>query len=81
MTEKDGDTYIPLHSTVVLKKRQRMLYFPLEFGEMTMNGRVNSGAFINAMSWSDYNAIKMNSNNCIIMEYPQPLFKIEKAKA
>ena len=66
VTEKDGSTYIPLHSTIPLKKRQRMLYLPLEFGEITMDGLVDSGASINAMSWSDYNAIKMNSDNCII---------------
>ena len=76
ITEKNGDTYIPLHSTVVLKKRQRMLYLPLEFGEITMDGLVDSGAFINAMSWSEYNAIKMNSDICVIKEYPQPPFKL-----
>ena len=65
ITERDGDTYIPLHSTIVLKNRRRMLYLPLEFGELTMDGLVDSGAFINAMSWSNYNAIKMNSNNCV----------------
>ena len=64
VSEKDGNTYIPLHSTIVLKNRRRMLYLPLEFGELTMDGLVDSGAFINAMSWSDYNAIKMNSDNC-----------------
>ena len=58
-----------------------MLYLPLEFGEITMDGLVDSGAFINAMSWSDYNAIKMNSDNCVIKEYPQPPFKIECANA
>ena len=81
ITEKDGDTYIPLHSTLVLKNRRRMLYLPLEFGEITMDGLVDSGALINAMSWSDYNAIKMNSDNCVIKEYPQPPFKIECANA
>ena len=81
VAEKDGETYIPLHSTIVLKSRRRMLYLPLEFGEITMDGLVDSGAFINAMSWSDYNAIKMNSDSCVIKEYPQPSFKIECANA
>ena len=59
VAEKVGETYIPLHSTIVLKKRRRrMLYLPFEFGEITMDGLVDSGAFINAMSWSDYNASK-----------------------
>ena len=68
VAEKDGETYILLHSTIVLKKRRRMLYLPLEFGEITMDGLVDSGAFINALSWSDYNATKMNSDICIIKE-------------
>ena len=29
VTEKDGETYLPLHSTIVLKNRRRMLYLPL----------------------------------------------------
>ena len=81
VAKKDGETYIPLHSTIVLKSRRRMLYLPLEFGEITMDGLVDSGEFINAMSWSDYNAIKMNSDSCVIKEYPQPPFKIESANA
>ena len=81
ITERDGDTYIPLHSTMVLKNRRRMLYLPLEFCELTMDGLVDSGAFINAMSWSDYNVIKMNSDNCVIKVYPRPPFKIECANA
>ena len=81
VTEKDGERCIPLHSTIVLKKRRRMLYLPLEFGEITMDGLVDSGAFINAMSRSDYNAMKMNSDNCVTKEYPQPPFKIECANA
>ena len=78
VAEKDGETYIPLHSTIVLKSR-RVVY--LEFGEKTMDGLVDSGAFINATSWSDYNAIKMNGDSCVIKEYPQPPFKIECANA
>ena len=81
VTEKDGGTYLPLHSTIVLNKRQRMLYLPLGFGEITMDGLVDSGAFINAMSWSDYFAIKMNSDSCVIKVYPQLPFKIECANA
>ena len=81
VTKKDGETYIPLYSTIILKKKRRMLYLPLEFGEITMDGLVDSGAFINAMSWSDNNAIKMNSDSCVIKENPQLPFKIECANA
>ena len=46
-----------------------------------MNGLVDSEAFINAMYWCDYNITKMNSDSCVIKEYPQPLFKIKCANA
>ena len=62
-----------------LKKRRRMLYLPLEFSEKTLDGFVDSVAFINAMSWSDYNAMKMNSYSCVIKEHPQPPLKTECA--
>ena len=68
---------LPLHSTIVLKKRRRMLYLPLEFGEISMDELVDSGAFLNAMSCSDYIVIKMNSDSCVIKENLQRLFKIE----
>ena len=81
IVEQDGDTYIPLHSTKPLQKLRRMLNLPLKFGEITMDGLVDSVAFINAMSWSDYNIIKMNSDSCVTKEYPQPPFKTECANA
>ena len=37
IVETYGDTYIPPHSTIPPKKRRRMLYLPLEFGEVTMD--------------------------------------------
>ena len=70
---KDKDNYIPLMSTIPLKKRRRMLYLPLEFGEISIDGLVDSGAYINAISWSDYIMIKNYTEICIIKEYPHPL--------
>ena len=78
---KENDSYIPLTSTNPLKKRRRMLYLHLEFGEITIDGLVDSGAYINAIPWSDYVMIKNNTENCIIKEYPQPPFRIECANA
>ena len=79
--KKDGATCLPLQSMIPLKKGRRLLYLTLEFGEITKDGLVDSGAFINAMSWSEYNMIKMNSENSVIKKYPQPPFKIEYANA
>ena len=46
-----------------------------------MDGFVDSGAFKSAMSLSDYNMIKMNSENSVNEKYSQPHFKIESANA
>ena len=59
-----------------------MFHLPLEIGEITMDGLVDTRAFINsAMSWSDYNMIKMNCDNCVNKRCPQPPSKIECANA
>ena len=62
-----------------------MLYLPLEFGEITIDGLVDSSAYINAIPWSDYIMIKNNTENCIIKELscssPQTPFRIECANA
>ena len=60
---RDSDSYIPLTSTIPLKKRRRMLYLPLEFGAITIDGLVDSVAYINAIPWSDYIMIKNNTEN------------------
>ena len=58
-----------------------MLYLPLEFGETSIDGLVDSGAYINAISWSDYIMIKDYTENCSIKVYPPPPFRIECANA
>ena len=52
-----------------------MLYLPLDFGEITLDGLVDSGAYINTISWSDYTMIRNNTENCNIKEYPQPPYQ------
>ena len=47
---KDNNNYIPLMSTIPLNKRRHMLYLPLEFREITLDGQLDSGVYINAMS-------------------------------
>ena len=58
-----------------------MLYLALEFVEITIDDQVDSGAYIHAISWSDYIMIKTNTENGIIKEYLQPSFRIECANA
>ena len=81
ITSRGDHHYLPLMSTICLKKRRRMLYLPLDFGEITFYGLVDSGAYLKAISWSAYTMIRNNTENCIIKQYPQPPFKIECANA
>ena len=52
ITSQGDDHYLPLMSAINLEKRRSMLYLPLEFGEITLDGLVDSCAYINAISWS-----------------------------
>ena len=62
-------------STIPLKKGRRMQYLSLEFREITIDDLVDSGAYINAISWSDYVMIKNNTENGILKEYPNLFFE------
>ena len=54
--EQTNDVYIPLTSTVVLKRKQEMFYVPLDFEIiLTVDALVDSGAFVSAiarMTWT-----------------------------
>ena len=49
--EQTNEVYLPLKSTVVLKRKQEMLYVPLDFeNNLTVDALVNSGAFVSAIA-------------------------------
>ena len=49
--EQKNDVYLPLNSTVVLKRKQEMLYVPLDFeNNLTVDALVDSGAFVSAIA-------------------------------
>ena len=48
-----NDIYIPLMSTIALKKKKRMLFLPVEFNTVKIDALVDSGAYINAISERD----------------------------
>ena len=55
--EQKNEIYLPLTSTVVLKRKQEMLYVPLDFeNNLTVDALVDSGASVSAiakMSWTE----------------------------
>ena len=49
--EQTKEIYLPLTSTVVLKRKQEMLYVPLDFeNNLTVYALMDSGAFVSAIA-------------------------------
>ena len=52
--EQTNEVYLPLTSTVVLKRKQEMLYVPQDFeNNLTVDALVNSGTFVSAIAYND----------------------------
>ena len=57
--EQTKEVYLPLTSTVVLKRKQEMLYVPPDFeNDLKVDALVDSGAFISAIAQNDLVTIK-----------------------
>ena len=57
--DQTNELYLPLTSTVVLKRKQEMLYVPLDFeNNHTVDALVDSGAFVSAIAQDDLETIK-----------------------
>ena len=60
--EQTNEVYLPLTSTVVLKRKQEMLSVPLDFeNNLAVDALVDSGAFVSAIAWNDLDTKKRKS--------------------
>ena len=65
--EQTNEVYLPLTSTVVLKRKQEMLYVPLDFeNSITVDASVDSGAFVNAIAQNVLDTLKERAPNNIL---------------
>ena len=49
------ELYLPLTSTVVLKRKQEMLYVPLDFdNDLTIDALEDSGVYVSAIAQNDF---------------------------
>ena len=79
--EQTNEVYLPLTSAVVLKRKQEMLYVPLEFeNNLTADALVDSRAFVSAIAQDDLETIKQKAPNNIIKIDDPPNFQIQVAK-
>ena len=68
--------YVPLTTNLGLKYKRRMLYFPLDFGELTLDGLVDTGALSSAIPETDLRKIRILAPQSIVKEGPAPNFQI-----
>ena len=78
--DQTNELYLPLTSTVVLKRKQEMLYVPLDFeNNHTVDALVDSGAFVSAIAQDDLETIKQKASNNILKIDDPPNFQIQVA--
>ena len=78
--EQTNEIYLPLTSTVILKRKQEMLYVPLDFeNNLTVDALVDSGAFVSAIAQDDWETIKQKAPNNILKIDDPPNFQTQVA--
>ena len=78
--EQTNEVYLPLTSTVVLERKQEMLYEPLDFEKnLTVDALVDSGAFVSAIAQDDLETINQKAPNNILKIDDPPNFQIQVA--
>ena len=78
--EQTNEAYLPLTSRVVLKRKQEMLYVPLNFeNNLTMDALVDSRAFVSAIGQDDLETIKQKAPNNILKFDDPPKFQKQVA--
>ena len=64
LDEQTNEAYLPLTSTIILKRKKEMLYVPLDFeNNLTVDALVDSGAFVSAIAQDDLESIKQKAPN------------------
>ena len=76
ITRTGEPDYVPLTTNLGLKYKRRMLYFPMDFGELTLDGLVDTGAFSSAIPEADLRKIRLLAPQSIVKEGPAPNFQI-----
>ena len=80
--EQTNEVYLPLTSTVDLKREQEVLYVPLDFeSNLTTDALKESGAYVNAIAQNDLDTMKQKAQKTTL-EIGDPLnFQIQVANS
>ena len=76
VTRRGDPDYGPLTTNLGLKYKRRMLYFPMDFGELILDGLVDTGALSSAIPEADIRKIRLLDSQSFIKEGPAPNFQI-----
>ena len=75
-----NELYMPLSSTIVLKRKKEMLYVPLDFNNgLTIDAFVDSGAYVSAITEKELDRIKQETPSNIPKIDDPPNFQIQVA--
>ena len=74
--EENNLTYLNLSTSLVLKHKKHMFYVPMNFGDVLLDGLVDTGALTSAISQSDLNQISLLSQEAVLNTGPAPAFRI-----
>ena len=78
--EITNELYMPLSSTIVLKRKKEMLYVPLVFKNgLTIDALVDSGAYVSAIAQKELDRIKQQAPSTILKIDDPPNFQFQVA--
>ena len=76
ITKDDEPEYKPLSTNTNLKCKKRMLYFPMSFGELTIDGLTDTGVLSTAIPQMDFQKLRLLFPQSVIREGQPPNFQI-----
>ena len=80
LVEKEAEpSYVPLSTNLGLKFKRLMLYFTMDFGELNLEGLIDTGAHSSAIPEADLRKIRLLAPQSIVKEGPAPSFQIRVA--
>ena len=75
-----NELYMPLSSTIVLKRKKQKLYVPLDFENgSAIDALVDSGAYVSAIAQKELDRIKQQAPSIILKIDDPPNFQIQVA--
>ena len=73
----DGLTrFLPLSTNLLLKDKQKIFYFPMDFGELNIDGLIDTGVLSCAIPEADLRIIRLLAPHTILSEGPPPELQI-----